>query len=656
MLEYIRTHPKVVQTLLVVFIIPPFLLVGVEGLRSIGGSPAVAQVGNTKITQQEWENSQRIQLDNFRTRMGNRFDPKMFEAPEMKQNLFNALIDDKVIALELDKRLINISDASLASAVMATLPPDLIDEKGNIKAAEYQEALKRVNLTVQSHQESTRSGMRVEQFNAALQGSAFSPRTVTNRISDIFEQEREVQEFVLKAGDYAAKVNLTDAMVKDYYNKNAKLFELPESATIEYAVLNIDALLSQVEVKEEEVSAFYKQNEGRYSEAEKRRASHILVKMEKGASAEVKTAAKAKAEKILAQVKANKADFAKIAKEVSDDPGSAAVGGDLGLIEPKTMVPEFENAVNKLKKDELSELVESQFGYHIILVTELTEKRVKDFADVKAEILENLRRKQAEKKFADAAEIFSNVVDENTDNLKAVAEHPKLKLAIQTASNIGRNSNPALAPTAAYNNPKFLKALFEKQDVLKGKRNSDVIDIGSSTLVAAHVTNYSPTKVRPLAEVDAAIRSSLVNSEAIQMAKKEGSAKIAALLAKDDTTGFGEVKTVARRSDAAINQAAVAEVLKADTTKLPAFIGVELPGIGFGVYRISKVSQPAKSDEAMRQSAQENFSGMFGQQDRYTSLEFLKSKNKVKVLQPPVAATTSASATASASASASASK
>lgn len=648
MLEYIRTHPKLVQTLLVVFIIPPFLLVGVEGLSSIGGGPAVAKVGNSKITQQEWENSQRIQLDNFRARMGSRFDPKMFESPEMKQNLFNALIEEKVIAVELDKRLINISDTSLASAVMATLPPDLIDEKGKIKAAEYQEALKRVNLTVQSHQESTRSGLRVEQFNTALQASAFSPRVVTNRISDIFEQERDVQEMVLKAGDYADKVKITDAMVKDYYDKNAKLFELPESATIEYVVLSIEALLAQVEVKDEEVNAFYKQNEARYSEAEKRRASHILVKMEKGASDAVKTAAKAKAEKILAQVKANKADFATIAKEVSDDPGSAAVGGDLGVIEPKTMVPEFENAVNKLKKDEISELVESQFGYHIILLTELTAKRVKAFDDVKSEIVENLRRKQAEKKFADAAEIFSNAVDESADSLKPVAEHPKLKLTIQTASNISRNSNPALAPTAAYNNPKFLKALFEKQDVLKGKRNSDVIDIGNSSLIAAHVKQYNPAKVRPMAEVDAAIRGTLTSSESVQLAKKEGNTKIAALIAKDDATGFGDVKTVARRKEPGINQAAVAEVLKADTAKLPAYIGVELPGIGYGVYRISKVAQPAKTDDAMRKSAQENFSGMFGQQDRYTSLEFLKIKNKVQILQPPVAATASSSASASA--------
>ncbi len=650
MLEYIRSHPKVVQTLLVLFIIPPFLLVGIDGLRSFGGDgPAVAKIGDHKVTQQEWENSQRVQMDNFRARMGARFDPKMFESPEMKQNLLNALIDDKVIALELEKRFVNISDASLQTAIMATLPPNLIGADGKIKREDYLEALKRVGLTVERHQEDTRHGMRIEQFNSALQGSAFSPRSVTARVTDIFEQEREVQEMLIKNSDFSAQVKITDEMVKDYYNKNAKLFEMPESASIDYVVLSLEAIQSQFEIKDEEAKSFYSQNESRYGEVEKRRASHILVKLDKAAPDAAKAEAKAKAEKILAQVKANKADFAKLAKENSDDPGSKELGGDVGLVEAGAMVEEFVGAVNKLKKDDISDLVLTQFGYHIIMLTELTPKRVKPFDEVKKEIVDLLRRQQAEKKFADYAEIFSNTVDEQSDNLKAVAEHAKLKLKLQSAQGITRNPKPDAPADAAFNNAKFLKALFEKQDVLKGKRNSDVIDIGASTLIAAHVTQYNPVKVRPMAEVEPSIRANLLNTEAAKLAKKEGMAKVALLNAKDDSAGFTEVKTVARRKEPGIHPAAVQEVMKADTSKLPIFIGVDLPGQGFGVYRISKVAQPAKGDEAARKAAQENFSGMFGQQDRYTSLEFLKSKHKVKILQPPVAA---ASASASASASA----
>lgn len=647
MLEYIRSHPRVVQALLILFVLPPFLLGGIEGLRWAGGAGNdVAKVNDQGISQQEWENAQREQMENFRQRMGARFDPKMFESAEVKQRMLDGLVEERVLQTEAKRRLLAVSDESLQEAI--TSIPGLQGEDGKFSKDLYVSRLAQIGMTPQIHQARMREDMIRNQLNGALQGSAIVPRSVASRLSDINDQEREVQEVLFKSADFAAKVSLTEQMIKDYYNKNAKLFETPESVKIEYVILNNEAVAAQLVIKDEDAKAFYDKNSERFKEKEQRKASHILVKTSKDMPAADKAKAKEKAEKLLAQVKANPADFAKLAKENSDDPGSGSQGGDLGFFEAGNMVKSFDSAVFGMKKGDISNLVESEFGYHIIQLVDVKPEKVKAFDEVKNDVMADMRRDQLSKKFSEMAEIFTNTVDEQSD-LKPVAEHAKLKLKIETANDVSRTAASGAGPESPLNNPKFLKALFASQDALKGKRNTDVVDLGQNTLIAAHIKEHRPAKVRPLEEVMVSIRAALTQSESMNLAKKEGAAKLKALQAKDDVAGFSEVKTISRSKQPTVHPAAVSEIMRADTSKLPAYVGVELPGQGYAVYRVGKVSLPANLDQARRKTEAEQITNMVAQQDALSAMEWMKLQNKVKILKPQTA-TPSASASASASA------
>lgn len=650
MLEYIRNNPRVVQAMLILFILPPFLLGGAsEGLRLFHSSDSdVASVDEKPVTKQEWDATMRDQIENYRRMAGARFDPKMFESPEIKSRMLDELVEKHVIDAEFKRRVLVVTDETVANAIRAI--PEVAGADGKFDNAIYTAKLAQIGLTPKQHFERVRQGMMVQQVRGPIAGSAFVPRSVAERLSSINDQEREVQEILFKASDYSSKVKITEEMIKDYYAKNGKKFELPETVNIDYVVLNNAAVEAQVTITDEAAKAFYEKNLERFTEKETRRASHILVKFNRDAKPEEKAKAKAKAEKLLAQVRANKADFAKLAKENSDDPGSGSLGGDLGFFEPSGMVKPFADASFKLEKDQISDLVETEFGYHIILLTDIKPKKVKSFEEAKAEVVADVRREQVNKKFGEVAELFSNTVDEQPDGLKVVADNPKLKLKVETATDLTSKSNPGLAPDLPTNNQKLLTALFANQEILKGKRNTDVIDLGQNTLVAAHVTKHNPAKVRPLEEVKPAIEAFLMQIEVQKMAKKDGEAKLTALKAKDDVAGFGEVKVMSRVKPASVSPVAMTEIMKADTSKLPAFAGVEIPGQGYAIYRISKVSQPATLDTARRASELDQFNNIVAQNDMYAAMELMKKNNKVKINK--VAAnigTASASASSAAS-------
>ena len=294
----------------------------------------------------------------------------------------------------------------------------------------------------------------------------------------------------------------------------------------------------------------------------------------------------------------------------------------------------MEAAVFKLKQGEVSDVIASDFGYHIVTVTKLTPATVKPLEEAKPQIMAELKKQKMSKKYAELAELFTNTVYEQADSLKPVAD--KLKLTVQTAANLTRTPSPALG-TSPVNNPKFLKAIFA-DDALKNKRNTEAVEVAPSTLVAGRVVEYKLAAKRALAEVDAAIRQRVAQEEAAKLAKQAGEARLAAAKASGDAAGFGEVKKVSRGTQPAFAPSATAAVLKADVSKLPAYVGVEVPGMGYGVYRIAKVSMPDQPNPARRTAMLEEINGAIGQQEMFGYVEALKVKAKTKLNKPVVTA------------------
>jgi peptidyl-prolyl cis-trans isomerase D len=334
---------------------------------------------------------------------------------------------------------------------------------------------------------------------------------------------------------------------------------------------------------------------------------------------------------VLEEVRKNPANFAEIAKAQSQDQGSAAQGGDLGVVEKGAFVKPVEDAIYALKEGEVSGLVQSEFGYHVIKVTALKPAQQKPLDAAKDEIAADLKKQKLSKKYSEMAETFTNMVYEQSESLKPVAD--KLGLKIETVDGLTRKPNPALAQ-APYSNEKFLAAIFGV-DAVKNKRNTEAIEVSPSVLISGRVVEFKPATKRPLADVDAQIRQRVTLEEAARLARAAGEQKLAAAKASGDATGFGAATVVARTKQPTINTAAALAVLKADVSKLPAYVGVEVPGQGYGVYRIGKVSQPAAPDTARRTQEAQQIGQLVGQAEMYNYVEALKTKAKAKVTVSP---------------------
>ena len=260
---------------------------------------------------------------------------------------------------------------------------------------------------------------------------------------------------------------------------NPQQFQASESVNIEYAVLDIDTISKSLTISEQDLKSYYDQNVARLSGKEERRASHILITAAKDAPAAERDKAKARAQELLADVRKAPAEFADLAKKNSQDPGSAPSGGDLDFFARGAMVKPFEDAAFAMKKGDISDVVESDFGYHIIQLTDVKEPKQRSFEELRAGIDADLRAQQAQRKFAESAEAFTNGVYEQSDSLKPVAE--RLKLGIKTADKLTRT--PAQGASGPLANAKFLAALFS-DDAVQKKRNTEAIEVGPNQLLS----------------------------------------------------------------------------------------------------------------------------------------------------------------------------
>jgi peptidyl-prolyl cis-trans isomerase D len=606
MFEFIRKHQRLMQLLLLLLILPSFVLVGVSSYQERGGSDnSVATVDGKKITQQEWEEAQRRQIDQARQMMGAQFDQKLFDTPEAKQAVLDQPGAERAVNAEVARSHLTVTDAAIQKAILDIQAFRKAD--GSFDMDQYKAALAAQGMTPEMFEQRMRHDMAVQQLALDQPDRV---RAAQRRQPPVGHQRPAARSpgNRVPGRAYAGQVKVTDEMVKAYYDKHAADFQVPETVKAEYVVFNADTVEKQVSVSDAEVADAYNKNKARFSTPEKRSAAHILFTVAKDAKPADDAAAKAKAEAALAEVRKNPGDFARIAKAQSQDPGSAELGGDLGVVEKGVFVKPVEDAINALKEGEIGKLVRSDFGWHIIKVTKIVPAAQKSLEDAKPEILAELKKTKMSAKYSELAETFTNTVYEQSDSLKPVAD--KLGLQIQTVDGLTRTPNPALG-TSPVNNDKFLKAVFSNES-LKNKRNTEAVEVAPTTLVAGRVVEFKPAAKRPLAEVEAAIRQRVTQEEGLRLARQAGEAKLAAAKASGDAAGFGEVKTLSRTTQPAINETAAVAVLKADASKLPAYVGVEVPGQGYGVYRIGKVTQPAQPDAARRKQEAEQIARAVG--------------------------------------------
>ncbi len=621
MFDAVRNNKKIVQIFLALLILP-FAFFGVESyVRNVGTGDDVAKIGDIKITQQQFQQTLHDQQERLRAQAGGQsLDPKMLDNPEARKAILDDLVDQRLLMLEASKKKMFVSDDVIRRTIGSI---DAFKIDGKFSAERYEAALRGQGMTPAGFEAQLRQDLTLQQLAGAIGQSGLMPRTVSDRVLAMQTEKREIMEYRLGLDSYLDKVKLADGAAKKFYDENAKQFELPEQAKAEYVVLSMETIGAQLAVTEAEVKAWYDGHKDKFLQPEERRASHILIASEKLG----KDKAKAKAEEVFKEVQKNPAGFADLAKKNSDDPGSAEKGGDLGYFGRGMMVKPFEEATLKLKEGEISGIVESDFGFHIIKLTGIHAAKEKPLAEVKGEIEAELKKAASSRKFAEAAEAFSNTVYEQSDSLKPVAD--KFKLTIKQSDWLGRQAKPANGPLG---NEKLLAALFS-EDSIKSKRNTESVEIAANTLVAARIVEYKPAALQPFDGVKANIESLLKRQEAQALAKSDGESKLAAAKKGEDKFNWGAAKSVTRMDARLIPPVAVPAVFKIDTAKLPAYTGVELPGTGYALYKLSKVDAGDKLDDARKKAMLTQLGNMSAQEEMQLYLASLRSRYKVEINQ-----------------------
>ena len=486
MFDFVRNNKRVMQGALLLLIVPSFVLVGLESYQDRGSAnEGVATVAGQKVTQQEWDDAQRRQIDRARQMMGEQFDQKLFETPEAKQAVLNNLVAERAINAEINRNHMTVSDQSLMKTLLQI--PGFRKPDGSLDGDAYKAFAASQGMTRPMFEQRLARDLAAQQVSNAIQATAFAPRSVTARLSNINDQEREVQELIFPITNFLPQVKVTDEMVKAYYDKNAALFQIPEQVKAEYVVFDQAVVESQVQVSDAEVTEYYNKNLKAYTTPEQRTASHILFTVARDAKPADEAAAKAKAEAALAEVRKNPANFAAVAKAQSQDPGSAQAGGDLGVVEKGLFVKPVEDAIYALKEGEIGNLVKSEFGWHVIKVTSVKPATQKPLEAAKDEIVADLKKQKMSKKYSELAETFGNTVYEQSDSLKPVAD--KLGLKIQTVDNLTRKPNPALGDSPV-NNEKFLTALFSV-DAVKNRYSSTVMPLSMRYMYMSLSTRWA---------------------------------------------------------------------------------------------------------------------------------------------------------------------
>ncbi|SPA43948.1 SurA N-terminal domain-containing protein [Cupriavidus taiwanensis] len=638
MLDFVRNNRRLMLLLLLVLVFPSFVFFGVESYsRFMDSSHDAAKVDGRAISVQEVDNVVRDQSERARQILGASYDPRQFEGPEARKAVLEQLIQQRVLANAVASEHLTVSDAKLLEEIsnlpaIAQLPRG---KDGKIDDKAYLQLLQAQGMTPEQFDARMRFELASQQLGTSVAATAFVPKSLIERLMAVRDQQREVQALLFKPAGYTAKVQSDAAALKAYYDSHQQDFSVPEQAQVEYLVLSGDALAASQAVTPEELKSYYESNIARFRVDEQRRASHILISAPKDAPAAQRQAAKDKATRLLEEVRKHPDTFAEVARKNSQDPGSAEKGGDLGFMGRGALVKPFEDAMYALKEGQISDVVETDFGYHIIKLTGTKPAETRPLEAVRTELEAELRKQFADKKFAEQADAFGNTVYEQADSLKPAAD--KFKLTIQTADNVTRQPNPALGAQSPLNNEKLLKALFS-DDAIKNKRNTEAVQVAPNTLVAARIVAYRPATVRKFEEVEAQVREGYIAQQAAALARKDGEARLAALKQADNAEGFGAAQTVSRTKAEGMAPQAVEAVMRADAAKLPALVGVDLGAQGYAVYRITKVSQPAQANPARRQAEAQQLAQLAGQTDLQAFYESLKARSKVKLLAPAGAA------------------
>lgn len=579
MFDFVHEKKRLVQIVLAIIILP-FAFWGVDSYtRSSNTANLAATVNGAKITQQELTNALRQQQDRLRQQLGANFDPAMLDSAEMKNAVMENLVAQRLMLERArDARLV-VTDEQVARVIGRI---EAFQDGGKFDKKRYETVLANQNLSPLAFEARLRDDILWQQLQDAYLQNGYASNSVAENVIRLNEQQRTVSVSPVSFQPLMVQAKVDVDALKKYYNQNMQEFQDKEQAKVEYVKFTMDDLLAKVDVSNEAVRKYYDEHRNEFGTPEERRAAHILISVPANASQAQQDAAKEKSGQLLQQVNKTPARFAELAKLNSQDPGSAAGGGDLGFIGRGMMVKPFEDAVFALKPGEISSLVRSEFGYHIIKLIAVKPSRALPFAEAREGIMGKLRQQKAADMYAEQAEKFSNTVYEQSDTLKPAAD--LVGTRIQQSGWLA-NGVVAGEPWTA----KMLQAIFN-DEVVKNKRNTAAIEVAPNMLVAARVVEYKPAAVRAFSEVQGMIQQKLQLQHALVMAAEQGKALLAQLQSgSKPKLDWGPVQTITRAQYGTLDAGLVKRIFQANPAVFPGYIGIEVEQKGYVLARIDAI-------------------------------------------------------------------
>ena len=622
MLEKFRSYAQTkAAKIILALILVPFALFGIDSyLNQAGNNLSIAKVNGYKIALPEYNRA----IENVRNRImseGKKVDPAMFDSFEFKESVIDGLITKQLLNNDIKKSRFRITDQQLSQYIIGM--PEF-QKDGKFSQEIYDKVLQNNQLTPKKFEESIRNDLLIQQVRDGLQKLTFIPPNNLAETLKATSQQREISIAEFKTKEYMTKANIAEKDMQAFYDQNKSKFLAPEQVKAEFVVFSLANILPTINVTEDEIKSFYKANADKYQNQQQREASHILIAASKNAPPAEKAKAKARAEDVLNQIRKNPKQFEELATKYSQDPESAKKGGDLGSFGRGMMVKPFDDAVFSMKVNEISNIVESDFGYHIIKLTKIIGEGG-GFDAMRPQIKAELIYQKGQEKFAALAEEFSNKVYEQSSSLDAVSK--RFNLPIQKTDWISRNDSDKF-----FKNEALMSALYSKESI-KDHRNTEAIEVTPNNLISARVVDYKAQSTKPFADVKKNIEDYLKFESAKKMVASEGEVALKSLTDASRKIEWQPATLVDRKNTKGLSDAVVNHAYKMPTDKLPSYSGFIDGNNGYVIVKVNKVSFPNDSNEENKQAFASDYSEALSAEYLSAYLKGLKAKASVSVNQ-----------------------
>ena len=584
MLEKIRnsTDSKLAKVILGIIIIP-FALFGIDSyLSSVGSNVFVAKVNGVEISGQQYQNSESL----IKEQMGGaNSDPALFQSPQFKKAVIENLISAELMNQSINDNGFVISDEQLSNYIVGM--PDF-QENGKFSQERYDQIVQYNNLSPKKLEDRIRVQMATQQAKDSLNKLLYIPNEIIQPLVNLAYQKRDISLHEIKLDDYKKKIKPSNEDIQKFYDENTDSFVRPDRIKIEFLIYSVAGIVPTISITDNDVKNFFETNKDQFQADQQRNAKHILFAYQPGIDFEEKGRIRDFAQSNLNEIKKDPKTFESKAKELSQDIESAKNGGDLGFFSRGDMVKPFEDVVFSLKENEISDLVETEFGLHIIMLAEIKGEEI-SFDKLKTQIKGELLYGKALEQYASTAEDFNNTVYENSENLDVASE--KFGLEVQKSQWLTLDDARKF-----FNNDAFANEIFSKESI-DAKSNTLAIEVSPNNLVSARVVDFSPSALQPLEDVKDKVNEYIVGIQSQELIIEDGNQLVEDLKSNNTNIEWFDELVIDRIDKQGLSDPLVKKIFQVETNNMPAFAGFyDLSG-EYVVIKVNKVINDNVEDE-----------------------------------------------------------